>query len=400
VPIVRLLRSASFARAVLLYLALLCGVAAWFPWVRGLEGAEPPAWARATGFDRPFSSPWLLAGVAALFASTFACTWGKRARTAQLWRGELPPAAVALAQRAGLEPFLRARGFGGAGPALFRHRWALWGGLVLHWGLLALIAGVGVQQAFEDGGNFQLAEGERRNLAEPGAVFQRTAGPLAPAGPPELEVTLLSFDPFRHQPGYSPDRLSEVRVVRGGEQRTTALDRAAGVRVGGVDVYQAIPSGLAAVVESPGAGRRALHLAPHGERQAVAEVRAPSGALSRLVVTSERPLSDRMGTGALSVRLEAGGGSLEIAAGEPFVLGGEPARIVGWTRWAGFTYARTPGLWAVFAGFGLILAGATLLSFPAGVARLGAAGENGALVWMPRGAEALRLEWERGGSAP
>jgi len=396
VSLVRLLRSASFARAVLLYLALLCGVAAWFPWVRGLEGAAPPAWARSTGFDRPFSSFWFLAGVGALFASTLACTWGKRARTAQLWRGELPPAAVVLAQRAGVEPFLRARGFGGAGPALFRNRWALWGGLVLHWGLLALIAGVGVQQAFEDGGNFQLAEGERRNLVEPGAVFQRTAGPLAPAAPPDLTVTLLSFDPFRHQPGYSPDRLSQVRVEKGGEDRNAALDRAAGVRVGGVDVYQAIPSGLAAVIESPGRGRRALHLASHGERTAAAEVAAHSGTPTRLVVTSERPLSDRMGTGTLAVRLEAGGQSLDLAPGQPFVLAGEPARIVGWVRWAGFSYARTPGLWAVFAGFALVLAGAALLSFPSGVARLPGPGENGAFVWMPRGAEALRLEWERG----
>lgn len=398
--LLRLLRSASFARAVLVYLAVLCGVAAWLPWVRAAERTSAPAWASAVGLDRPFSSAWLLAGVASLLLSTLACTWGKRARIAALVRGELSAAALALPV-GGRDPegFLRARGFRGSGGVLHRNRLALWGGLVLHWGLVALIAGVGVQQAFHEGASFQLAVGEGRRLSEPGAVFGRERGALAPEAPPDLHVALIEFDPFRHQPGYAPDRHS-VLELRAGEAPpvTAALDRSDGVRAGGVIVYQAIPSGLAAIVEIAGRGRRVLHLATQGERTAAAEVVGPAGP-ARLVVEAERPLGDRMGTGALRARIEQAGRADAIAPGEPFPLGGEPARIVGWTRWSGFTYARSPGMPAVVAGFGLVLAGAALLAVPAGVARLPAPGEDAARVWVARGAEALLAEWRREGTA-
>lgn len=392
--LVRLLRSAAFARAVLLYLAVLCGVAAWLPWVRAAERAPAPAWAVAVGLDRPFSSAWLLAGVGALLASTLACTWGKRARIAALARGELSATALAL-PGGGRDPvaFLRARGFRGDGEVLHRNRFALWGGLLLHWGLVALVAGVGVQQAFHDGASFQLAVGEARRLSEPGAVFARERGVLAPEAPPDLAVALVEFDPFRHEPGYAPDRHS-VLELRAGEAPpvTASLDRADGVRAGGVTVYQAIPTGLAAIVEVEGRARRVLHLATEGQRTAAAEVAGPAGP-ARLVVEAERPLADRMGTGALSARLEHGGRTLPVAQGEVFPLGGAPARIVGWTRWSGFTYARSPGMPAVVAGFGLVLLGAALLAVPAGVARLPARGEDAVRVWVGRGAEALLAEW-------
>jgi len=401
--LVRLLRSASFARAVLIYLAALCGLAAWLPWVRGVAETPPPAWAVATGFDHPFSSPWFLAGVAALFASTFACTWGKRARTALLWGGELPATAQPLLPAPGcdLATFLRQRGFRGEGPLLFRHRWALWGGLLLHWGLLALIAGVAVQQAFHDEANFQLVPGERKSLSAPDAVFQRVAGPLAPRQPPDLAVALEAFDPFRHQAGYAPDRLSTLSLWRGADPPVTAdVDRAAGVEVGGVTIHQAIPAGLAVVVETPHGERFALHLATAGERSAVHETRDPTGRVTRLVVTAENGIDDARGLGKVEARLEQGASSVVLSPGQPFVLGGNPMRIVSYTRWAGFSYSRSPGLAGVFAGFLLVLLGAALLTFPVGLARLPGSGENAALVWLPRGAEALRLEWERGAAEP
>jgi len=392
--LLRLLRSAAFARAILVYLAVLCGVAAWLPWVRAAERAPAPAWAAAVGLDHPFSSAWLLAGVAALLASTLACTWGRRARIAALARGELSAGALAL-PGGGRDPaaFLRARGFRGSGEVLHRNRFALWGGLVLHWGLIALIGGVGVQQALHDGASFQLAVGEERRLSEAGAVFGRERGVLAPEAPPDLAVALVEFDPFRHEPGYAPDRHSVLELrAAGAPAVTAALDRADGVRAGGVTVYQAIPAGLAAIVEVAGRGRRVLHLATQGERTAAAEVAGPGGP-ARLVVETERSLGDRMGTGLLSARVEHGGRAIPIAPGEPFPLGGEPARIVGWARWSGFTYARSPGMAAVVAGFGLVLLGAALLAVPAGVARLPARGGGEARVWAGRGAEALLAEW-------
>src|SRR5690242_19760063 len=98
---VALLRSAAFARAVLVYLAVFGGVGAWLPWVT--DPARPaPGWATAVGLDHPFSSAWFVGGVVLLFASTLACTWGRRARIAAARRGLLPR-AVPLSRREGAD---------------------------------------------------------------------------------------------------------------------------------------------------------------------------------------------------------------------------------------------------------------------------------------------------------
>jgi hypothetical protein len=64
-------------------------------------------------------------------------------------------------------------------------------------------------------------------------------------------------------------------------------------------------------------------------------------------------------------------------------------------RWGRFTYARSPGMAGVWAGFALVLAGSALLAFPAGVARLAGEGGPAARVFLPRGREALLAEWRR-----
>jgi hypothetical protein len=70
-------------------------------------------------------------------------------------------------------------------------------------------------------------------------------------------------------------------------------------------------------------------------------------------------------------------------------------------RWAGFTYARSPGIKAVFAGFGIVLLGASLLAFPAGVAWPGSPEDSRAgRVFVTRGRELLLAEWARRGQNP
>ncbi len=395
--IVAALRSARLARAVLIYLAAYSGVAAWLPWTREGGGA-PPAWAGPLGLVHPFSSPAFVLGVVLLFASTLACTWGRRARTLALLRGELPEGATALPHAPGADAaaFLRARSFRGDGPVLRRFGPALWGGWVLHVGLLVLVAAVAVQQAFHDEGRLELSVGESTVLSRPGAVFGRERGFLAPRDPPELEVGLLSFDPYLHQRGYAPDRASVLQLrPRGGEAVRAAVDRADGVRVGPVTVYQAIPAGLALLVEVPGLGARSIHLRPEGDRRAVADVVDPAGRPARFTLEAEHALSDPAGTGALAVTLHSGGAAVPLSPGAEFAFGGERARLVAVGRWAGFTYARSPGMPGIFAGFAVVLAGALLLVFPAGVARLGAAGDPAAARVVGRGSEALASRWAR-----
>ncbi len=398
--IVSALRTARFARAVLVYLAVYSGIAAWLPWTR-VDRATAPSWAALLGLVHPFSSPAFVAGVALLFASTLACTWGRRARALQLLRGELPESAVALSSAQGKDAaaFLRAQSFSAArGPVMRRFPWALWGGWILHVGLLVLIAAVAIQQTFHDEGSFELGVGEATVLSRPGAVFGRARGILAPQDPPDLEVALVSYDPFLHQRGYAPDRASRVRLRAGGDDGAEVqLDRADGARAGPVTVYQAIPDGLALVVDVPGLGARAIHL--HGSgRRAEAEVVDPAGRPARFAVEAEHALDDPAGTGPLALALDSGGQRLALAPGAPFRFGDGEARVVALTRWAGFTYARSPGMPGIFAGFAVILLGALLLAFPAGVARLGEPGDEVAARVFGRGADVLARRWERQGA--
>lgn len=397
--ILKLLRAPRLALGVIGFLAAWTATGAWASWTQP-GGPPAPAWARATGLAHPFTSWPFLAAVALLFASTLACTWGRRARILALRRGQLPPAALRLPRRAtDVRAFLGEQGFRGEGELLTRFAPALWGGWLLHVGLLTLIAAVLVQQAFSDSGVFDLTEGETARLSAPGTVFGREHGPFARAALPDVEVRLDRFDPYLHQPGYAPDRLSRLTVtVAGQAPRPEAVDRAAGIRAGDAEIFQAIPAGLALTLEVPGMGLRALRLQAEGPRRAAAAVADPAGAPARFVVESERDLDSPQGTGRLRIALEAGGTRLALEPGAAFPFGGGAARLVAVGRWGRFTWTRTPGLSGVFAGFALVLAGCALLVFPAGVARLGRPGEEAAAVlFTVRGAAAVAAEWERAG---
>ncbi len=394
-----LLRSPRFALAILAFGAAYCGTAAWLPWSLP-GGAPPPAWAAAIGLDHPFAAWPFLASVALLFASTLACTWGRRTRIRAITRGELPPAAIGLPlRRADVRSFLRTRGFRGRGEVMRRFGWALWGGWGLHAGLLVLIAAVLVQQAFHDTALFDLTEGETARLSEPGAVFGREKGPFGPASAPDLQVTLVRFDPFLHQQGYAPDRLSEIVISREGRApQVERLDRAAGARAGAVEIFQAVPTGLSVNVEIAWMGTRSIHLQPESDRVASARLEDPAGRPARLVLTAERAADDPLGTGRLRVELEQDGRLLALERGVPFSFGGRPARLTSVGRWGRFSYSRATGMFGVFAGFALVLASCAVLAFPAGVARVHPPGSNpAARVFQVRGRDALLAEWQREG---
>ena len=85
-----------------------------------------------------------------------------------------------------------------------------------------------------------------------------------------------------------------------------------------------------------------------------------------------------------------------MVPGSPFPFGTAPARLVSVGRWGGFTYSRSPGMPAVFAGFALLLFGSALLTVPAGVALVAKPGEETAgWIWVSRGRDSLLAEWNR-----
>jgi len=179
------------------------------------------------------------------------------------------------------------------------------------------------------------------------------------------------------------------------------VDRAEGVRAGPLTVYQAIPTGLALNVEIAGLGGRSFHLRERNPLSADGEFTAPGGETVRLGVSGGRPLDDPRGTGALRVWIERQGRRADIGPGAVFAFGTAAARLVSIGRWAGFTYARSPGMPAVFGGFAIVLLGATLLVFPAGVAWPGSPEEGLAgRVFVTRGRELLLAEWGRQGQNP
>ncbi|WP_242392765.1 hypothetical protein [Anaeromyxobacter oryzisoli] len=390
--LVRIVRSPSFALAVIGFVAVYSAVGAWLPW--SSPGGRPaPAWAAALRLDHPFSAPPFLVAVAALLASVLACTWGKRGRILRLGRGELPPTAMCLPPRPGADPgaFLRDQGFRRRGEIWTRCRAGLWGGWVLHVGLLALIAGVLVQQSLFDTGLFELTEGETAKLDAPGALLWRSRGVLARATPPDVEVTLHWFDPYASQEGYARDRLSQLGVVRRGHDPVTAfLDRSAGIRAGGLQFFQAIPTGYAVNLDVPGLGRRSVHLRPEMAHLASIRLDDPSGRPARFLLTAAGSLDDPMGTGPIRVELEQDGVRRALQRGAAFRFGDRDATLLSVGRWGQYTYARAPGMSAVFAGFALVLAGCALLLLPAGVARV----EDGAIrAYLVRGGAALAADW-------
>lgn len=395
----RFLRSPRLALGTLVFLAAYCGTAAWLPW-QG-PGSAPPAWFSSMHLDHPFSSPVFLAATGLLFLSTAVCTWDRTLRLAALSRGQVRPWGTpfpAATGGASFEAFCRAEGFRGRGPALFRGRAAIWGGWTLHAGLMALLCGVFVQQAFHDGGTFEAAEGEIVHLDAPATVFGRERGPLAPEAPPALAVALAAFDPYLHQKGYAPDRACVLRVERSGAPgRVGQVDRAAGFDAGPVTIYQALPTGLALNLEIPGLGLRSLHLRDETHQRLTGSFTAPGGQPFRFTVETERHFDDPAGTGLLRIRAEAPAGAFEIQPGAVFPFGSVPARLVSVGRWGGFTYSRSPGMPAVLAGFGLLLFGSALLTLPAGVALVGKPGEEVAgWIWVNRGRDVLVAEWSRG----
>jgi hypothetical protein len=173
------------------------------------------------------------------------------------------------------------------------------------------------------------------------------------------------------------------------------MDRAEGISFGTLTVFQALPSGLAVVLGIDGRPAMALHLAATGPNRLAAEFVSPRGLPISLAVETENRYDGAAGTGTLRILVASTSGKREVHPGEVFDFGGVPARVVTVSRWGGFTYSVDPGMPAVFAGFGFVLLGAAMMTFPSGVAVVGFAGDEVvAWVWISRGREVLLADWE------
>ena len=387
--LLRIFASPRLTLGVLGFLVAYSGLAAWAP-DTSLERVFGPL---------PFSAVPFLAAVSLLFLCTLSCTWLRAGRVLSVWRGEVPNTHLELSsvRPLSIKQFLRKQGFRGNDEILWRHRPALWAGWMLHLALLVLMVGVVIQLAFHDGGAFEAAEGETVSLADPGIVFARSPGAFAADRPPDLRVRLVAFDAHRHQAGFAPDRRSRLLVeTADGTARDLVLDRAAGVTIEGTTLFQAMPTGVAVVVELPGEDFRAIHLQTEDERLAKADITLPGGGEARFTVEAERPFDDRRGSGGLTIPYERAGFDTKISKGESLHFGNSRAILVDLVRWSGFTYVRSPGIPAVFAGFVMVLAACALLTFPSGVVRLSTReGTTTAKIWLNRGSAVVAAAWQQ-----
>ncbi|MDH3814243.1 MAG: hypothetical protein OEV48_07125 [Acidobacteriota bacterium] len=387
--LLRIFASARLTLGALGFLVVYSILAVWAP-DTPLENILGPS---------PFSAPVFLACVLLLFLCTLSCTWLRTGTVLSLRQGKVPAVHIELraARHNSLEKFLHEHGFRGKGDTRWRNRPALWAGWLLHLALLVLMVGVVIQLVFHDGGAFEVAVGETVSLAESGIVFDRTQGSIAPSSPPDLRVRLVAFDAHQHQPGFAPDRRSRLQVeTPDGSVRDLVLDRAAGARVEGTSLFQAVPTGVALVLELEGGDFRAIHLQTEGERFAAADLTLPGGGQARIMVEAERSFDSRRGSGPLTIRFERDGVETEVARGDSIEFGNTGAKLVDLVRWSGFTYVRSPGMPAVFTGFTLVLAACVLLIFPSGVAYLDTCdGSAIARVWLTRGSAVMEVAWQR-----
>ncbi len=394
----KILSSPRLALSVLLFLAIFIGAVPWLPWTLD-RAVKAPGWATTAGLNRPFSSAPFLIAVFLLLINTLACTIERTGRAWKLFIGAIPHREKVLEVKINdnLIDFLKRQGFHtDKEPPYFKNRFALTKGWLFHVGLVLLILGIFVQQAYHDGGSFEIGEGEMVRLSDTGVVFDRNAGLLAVSELPGIQFALEQFDPYLHQEGYAPDRASTLVIrTNAGEQRVR-LDRARGVSVDGISIYQAIPFGLALNVEIAGLGMRSLHLRQVSSKQSAGEFRDPSGASARFSIEAERDINDPMGTGRLATFLVQGSSMSEIRIGQPFSFGDRTAKIISLGRWAGFTYSRSPGVSIVFTGFFLLLIGTAIMLVPAGIAASGTEEKPGTMrIYLSQGADDFAEEWNR-----
>ncbi len=392
-----ILSSPRLALSLLLFLAIFIGAVPWLPWTLD-RAVKAPDWATTTGLNRPFSSAPFLIAVFFLLINTLACTIERTGRAWKLLIGTIPHRGNVLEVKKDndLIGFLKQHGFHtDKEPPYFKNRFALTKGWLFHAGLVLLILGILVQQAYYDGGSFEIGEGEMIRLPDTDVVFDRNAGLLAVSELPDIQLALEQFDPYLHQEGYAPDRASTLMIRTNTEEQRVRLDRARGVSVNGISIYQAIPFGLALNVEIAGLGMRSLHLRQASAKKSDGEFRDPSGGQVHFFVEAERNINDPLGTGNLRIFQIQESEKKELFVGRAFTFGNRTARIISLSRWAGFTYSRSPGVSIVFAGFFLLLAGTAVMLVPAGIAASKAGDQETMQVYLTQGADDFSENWYR-----
>jgi hypothetical protein len=345
----------------------------------GAVNAGPPGdppW-RALGLDHVFSTPWF-AALALLFVTALALSTLDQARLA-LARTRQPPGdgdGVPSALPPGqVERILRRAGYrrlavAGDRSRHVRHWQGYWGSFLLH-------AGITVAALFA--ATYLLTEHRTTLLVVSGlpAVGWRDAVPsqrglLARDVPLPPEVALYRVQPTFGADDQLVDLASQlVFTDREGRSREVRVAVNHHQDYQGVTVYQLLRYGHAFLLEaSGGSGPRVEHLVKMpfpAARGAASYADQPLGEgqilRAKYYASADRrePAPD---SPRLVLRLQEGGrvlGEATLEAGQAAALGGRVVRLAraGW--WTEILFEGSLGVSGIFAGFGLLVAGAALL---------------------------------------
>lgn len=387
-----LLTARSTVIALLAVLAAVMVIAAVVPQV-GLEAEGglaqrglPTRWTGlvdALGLDRIFSTRWF-ATLAVLFVASLAVSAIEQLRLARARTFQVPPECGGEpGVQTALSPdevstVLRAAGYRrlAAAPGRSRHvrNWqGYWGNFLLHAGMVITALFALVYVLTEHRSMVEVATGEPVLLSD--GRFAAKRGLLARAVPLPAQISLYRVEPTFGANGQLVDLASEL-VFR--DQDGTARD----VRVAvndyqsyrGLVVYQVLKYGnVFDVHAADAAGRSTAELRlrlvypekPGGASYAT-EPLAEGQVLKAKYVAAPARTGVSVADGELVVRLYEGErllGEAALREGQESRLGGTTLRLVraGW--WTEVLFEGSAGTSGVFAGFAVLLLGATLVFF-------------------------------------
>jgi len=390
----RRLKAALTARsavlALLLLLAASMAVAAVVPQA-GRQAGEgvvnhgapgDPPW-RALGADHVFSTPWF-AVLSLLFVAALALSTLDQLRLA-LARTRQPPGDGDGEERAStlpsdhVERILRSAGYRRLGVAgdrsrHVRHWQGYWGNFLLHAGITVAALSAATYLLTEHRTTVLVVSGRPAVDWRDGAASLR--GLLARDVPLPLEVTL-----YRVEPTFgASDQLVELssRLVftdRDGSSREVRVAVNDHQDHRGVTVYQLLRYGHAFLLELRGGSEPPVELLvkmPFPARRGAASYADQPLGDGRLLRAKYYASADRREllseAPELVLRLQEGErvlGEASLLAGQAVQLGARVFRLarVGW--WTELLFEGSLGVSGIFAGFGLLVAGAVLVFFVA-----------------------------------
>ena len=347
-------------------------------WHQAHPGLAP--WAARLGLHHLYTTPWfalvlLLTLVSLVLSSIEQCRLAFR-RTFEVpapggGEGNSPlsePDLTARLRRHGYLPVAR----GGGMLRFVKHPWGYWGNVLLHGGMVVVIASSLLIALTQKRGSLTLFEGELHLPADPWNSEENglLAGSFVLPEPVRLDRVTPHF-----RPNHRISRIvSELSFLPPGDRpRRLSVEVNAMASHRGVTIYQSTDVGHAFNVEfTDPSGRREVFRLPINHPESLEEAGyndfrfpwLPVKLQAKYLVDAERK-SLRSRTPLLTIRMMEGeneAGRATLRPGESAALDMYRVRLDSVQRWTTLIFVELTGMPGVFAGFFMVVLG-TLLAY-------------------------------------